>query len=130
MRVGVLQVAASAELSFAGVERALAVECVGLHGSSSRGGWLPRATSTARRLRCDASAAGGCAAAVRGALRRTASVASALGALLVVVGLRGDVERLGALGAVAVDGDGLEALAPALHVGLGDVVDGSSRAAG
>jgi hypothetical protein len=35
------------------------------------------------------------------------------------------VEGLGALGAVAVDGYGLEALAPGLDVGLGDVVDGA-----
>ena len=49
----------------------------------------------------------------------------ALSALLVGVGLGGDVEGLGALGVVAVDGDGLEALTPALHVGLGDVVDGA-----
>ena len=36
----------------------------------------------------------------------------------------GDVEGLRALGVVAVDGDGLEALTPALDVGLGDVIDG------
>ena len=36
-----------------------------------------------------------------------------------------DVEGLGALGAVAVDGDGLEALAPGFDVGLGDVVGGA-----
>ena len=48
-----------------------------------------------------------------------------LGSLLVGVGLRVDVERLRALGVVAVDGDSLEALTPALHVGLGDVIDGA-----
>src|SRR6185437_6804924 len=37
----------------------------------------------------------------------------------------GDVEGLGALGAVAVDGDGLEAEAPGFGVGLGDVVCGA-----
>ncbi len=42
----------------------------------------------------------------------------------------GDVERLRALGSVAVDGDGLEAQTPGLGVGLGDVFDGRSRAAG
>ena len=46
-----------------------------------------------------------------------------LGSLLVGVGLRVDVERLGAFGVVAVDGDGFETLTPALHVRLGDVVD-------
>ncbi len=47
--------------------------------------------------------------------------------VLLLLGLAvggGDVERLGALGVVAVDGDGLEALAPGLDVGLGDVFDG------
>ena len=48
---------------------------------------------------------------------RVASVAR----LLVCVG---DVERLGALGSVAVDGDGFEAETPGFDVGLGDVVDG------
>ena len=48
-----------------------------------------------------------------------------LGSLLVVVGLGGDVEGLGSLGAVAVDGDGLDAEAPGLHVGVGDVLDGA-----
>ena len=42
--------------------------------------------------------------------------------LLRLLVLGGDVERLRALGAVTVDGDGLQALAPALDVGLGDIV--------
>ncbi len=42
----------------------------------------------------------------------------------------GDVEGLRALGVVAVDGYGLEALTPGLDVGLGDVVDGRSPAGG
>ncbi len=37
-----------------------------------------------------------------------------LSSLLVGISLRGDVQRLGALGVVAVDGDGLETLTPAL----------------
>ena len=48
-----------------------------------------------------------------------------LGALLVGVGLGADVEGLGALGVVAVDGDGLDAALPAFEVGLGDVFDGA-----
>jgi hypothetical protein len=47
------------------------------------------------------------------------------GSLLVGVGLGGDVEGLGALGAVAVDGYGLEAEAPGFGVGVGDVLDGA-----
>ncbi len=47
------------------------------------------------------------------------------GSLLVGVGLRGDVEGLGALGAVAVDGYGLEAETPGFDVGVGDVLDGA-----
>ena len=42
---------------------------------------------------------------------------------LVLVG--GDVEGLGALGAVTVDGDGLEAEAPGLGVGVGDLLHGA-----
>ena len=42
----------------------------------------------------------------------------------------GDVEGLGAFGAVAIDGDGFEAQAPGLDIGLGDVLDGGSRAGG
>ena len=37
----------------------------------------------------------------------------------------GGVEELDALGSVAIDGDGLEAVAPGFDVGLGDVVDGA-----
>ena len=40
-------------------------------------------------------------------------------------GLRGDVEGLGALAAVAVDGYGLEAETPGFGVGVGDVLDGA-----
>ena len=57
--------------------------------------------------------------------RRRRSSVLARGSLLVGVGLGGDVEGLGALGVVAVDGYGLEALTPGLEVGLGDVVDGA-----
>ena len=35
------------------------------------------------------------------------------------------VERLGALGAVAIDGDAFEAHLPGLHVGVADVLDGA-----
>ena len=51
-------------------------------------------------------------------------------ALAIGVGLGLDVEGLGALGVVAVDGDGLDAQTPCLHVGLGDVVDGAVLRAG
>ncbi len=93
--------------------------------------WVSRA--------CDAGVRGGgglpwprrAAGGRRARLLRLASLASAAtafggaSALLVGVGLRGDVEGLGALGVVAVDGYGLEALAPGLDVGFGDVVDGA-----
>ena len=45
--------------------------------------------------------------------------------ILLFVGIGGHVEGLGALGVVAVDGDGLDALAPGFGVGLGDVFDGA-----
>ena len=52
-------------------------------------------------------------------------VSTYLGSLLVVVGLGGDVEGLSSLGAVAVDGYGLDAETPGFHVGVGDVLDGA-----
>ena len=49
-----------------------------------------------------------------------------LGALLAIgFGLGGDVEWLGSLGVVAVDGYGLDALPPAFEVGFRDVFDGA-----
>ena len=49
---------------------------------------------------------------------------------LLVVGLRHNVERLRSLGVVAVDGHRLDALAPRLHVGLGDLFDRAVLRAG
>ena len=56
-----------------------------------------------------------------GSLRRW----SRRGSFLSAFRSSGDVEGLGALGAVAVDGDGLEAEAPGFGVGVGDVVGGA-----
>ena len=66
------------------------------------------------------ASAAGCPAASWASTRRAGGVQRRRLAL----GVHADVQRLGALGAVAVDGHGLDALTPALGVGLGDVLDG------
>ncbi len=54
----------------------------------------------------------------------SAEVSAAGGLVAAFVGPLG-VERLRALGAVAIDGDALEAHLPRLHVGVADVLDGA-----